>query len=351
MIEFTIIYLAIALLAFIKVLFKWDTGIKDVLISLLSAFITSILVGLRPLSAGYDTEVYVNYFNSLNNESIFTFNEVYSYNFPLDYLFKLWTFIISSLNLDAKGFIYITALVSIFLFLQALKKLFDDKYLLVFLIFFATPGFVMLFGNGIRQGLAIPFFLFAIKQFLDKRWNIMLLNIAITLLIHQTSGLILIVTFLAMRVLPKTVFKNRLITFLLFIFLQPLAFYLRRFVYLIYSTGYLTGETSSNYFFHYSFILFLFLYIFHYFVMKNNDIYVGKVFHIYIILTLIPSLFWYADVAYGRVIYLSYPFMSFFLINIDKKFKQKWVSFLLVLLMFAVGVYFYSSDSIISTLT
>jgi membrane-associated HD superfamily phosphohydrolase len=111
------------------------------------------------------------------------------------------------------------------------------------------------------------------------------------------------------------------------------------------------GDIGSAYFFHYSYIIFLFLLLVYSYSIKVKGEYMNKLFNFYIILTLIPSLIWYSSVAYGRIIYLSFPFMSFFLVILGDKFKEKWLEFLLVVVMLSVGIYFYSTSSMQATLT
>src|SRR5690606_23174640 len=111
---------------------------------------------------------YSTYYSAIGSD-FSDFKKIYSYGWESDYLYRAWNFLIANLGLSVKEFIWLTAFVSILLFLVSLRKLFPREYLLVFLFFYATPAFISLFGNAIRQGLATPFFLLSIYYFFRKK--------------------------------------------------------------------------------------------------------------------------------------------------------------------------------------
>lgn len=351
MINYIVIFIFISIVLVIQNPLQLNKGKRRVLFVIFPvAFISSLLVGLRPLNAGYDTFKYINYYRSVAHETYFTFFNKYSYNWETEYLYRIWSFSLSNLNVGEENFLLITAFVSIFLFLIALKKLFKEDYLLIFLFFYATPPFVALFGNAIRQGLSLPFFILAIAYFFENKKFKLLLSILCTLFIHNYTGVYLIIILVLYKFLSGFIEKKRIAIFFILLFLQPLGYFLTDYIYRLYPTKY-TEFIGAEYFFHYSFILFLLLYVIY--RIKNrltleND---KQLFSIYIIISGVSSLLWFNPIAYGRVLYLGFPFLALYINNLKYFYKSNWVVYLLILMMFGAGIYFFTSPSTQGTLT
>lgn len=347
--KFIFIYIIIALLIGIYRFIKNPT-LKCLLVILPISILSSSIVGLRPLNAGFDTEVYVSYFNSIQGETLLTFNNAYSYNFSTEYLYKLWNLFISKFTSDAQVFLFVTSFFSVLLSIYSFKKLFGANYLLVFLFLFTTPGFTMLYGNGIRQGLAFPFFILAVYYFLNKKHLMALIFILITPLFHLYSGVFSIFTFVLYVLLNKFIIKKPLVTFIFLVFLQPLSSLLQNAIYSIYPSVYL--EYGGNeYLFHYSFIIFLILFLLYNFKLKIKNPKIQNIFSIYTVMVATISIIWFAPTAYGRILYLSFPFMCFFILYLHSFIKEKITKPILIVLFLFIGIYFYNSNSVKRTMS
>ena len=314
------------------------------------AIIAATIVGLRPLDAGYDTAVYVSYFNLIGHENLLSINEVYAYNFQYDYLYKLWNFFLAKLGFDESSYLYITACVSILLFLVSLEKLFRRDSLLIFLLFYSTPAFVSLFGNAIRQGLSIPFFLFTLYHLLTGKRILMFVFFAITILLHNFTGIILLV-LVGIRVLLLPLMRNRkALLLVLLLLIQPAAYYLSSVLYTILPTEYLTF-VGGEYFFHYSFVLFLAIYAISFLTNLTLTSRDGQLLEIYISISFVTSLVWYHPDTFGRVVYLGFPFLCFFVSRYTRLYNIGWMKPAMILGMLFVGMYFFGQSSTSTTLS
>ena len=347
--NFIIVYIIIAA-TFLIHDFVRPNSKTPLLLLLFIAAISSTIVGLRPLSAGYDTITYVAYYESITSETFTEFKELYAYNFENDYLYRFWNFIINSFGADSQDFLYITAFVSIFLFLVAIQKVFKQNSLLIFLFFFSSPAFISLFGNAIRQGLAIPFYLFAIYYFFEKKKYQMIVSVLLALFFHNYTGIILILILIFLKLFYNLIVKYKYIVFILMLVIEPISYYLSGFIYSIYSVEYFTF-IGFDYLFHYSLLLFLYLYFIYCFRVKRISDDNRNKFATYTIITFITSFLWFNKDSFGRILYLGFPFLCYFLSNLAVLYKQKWILALIVVIMFFVGIYFFTSESAVETLS
>lgn len=351
MLNYIIIYIILSIVFFLEKPLKLDKGKQTYIFLILPiALISSTLVGLRPLNAGYDTVKYINYYRSLTNETFSTFLSEYSQGWETDYLYRIWSFALSALNLSEENFLYITAFVSIFFFLIALKKLFKKDYLLIFLFFYATPAFVSLFGNAIRQGLALPFFIFSIAYFFENKKFKLLLSVLCTLFIHNYTGGYLIIILVLYKIFSGYIEKNKITVFFILLCLQPLMYFLADNIYRLYPSKY-TEYIGPNYFFHYSFVVFLMLYVAYRLKNRLQPTKNKQLFTIYIIISGLSSVLWFNTVAFGRILFVGFPFLALYINNLKYFYKNSMVVYLLILIMLGVGIYFYTSPSIQETLT
>ncbi len=351
LISFIATYLYIAFNYFIERPLKLNKGGKNVVFIILpTVIISSLLVGLRPLTAGNDTIKYVTYYKSLQGSSWLNFWDVYSLSWETDYLYNIWNYLLSWLGVDVQAFIYITAVTSILLFLLALRKLVGKDYLLVFLFFMATPGFVAMFGNAIRQGLALPFFLFTLAYCYEKKWIKMILFALITLFLHNSTGVFLILGVLGLWLFRKPIKRRRVRVLFVVLLIEPIMYFFMGQINSLFPNRY-TIFSGTDYFFHYSFVLFIFLYVGFRFPNRIKRQRMAYLFAAYVVMTALTAIFWFNTIAYGRLIYLTFPFLALFLNNTKYFFKEKWMTYLIIFLMLGVGIYFYSAESVIETLS
>ncbi len=344
MINFVIIYIVLCGLYLIDKNIKSINIIGHVLIYIIASLIASSLVGFRPLDAGFDTEPYVLFYESLEGVSFNNLNSVYAYNFQTDYFYIYWNYFISKLGFNSSEFLYITAVISVFFVLIAFKKLFKSESLLVFIALYSTPGFVMFFGNAMRQGLALPVFILAIYCFLNRKYFLSGVLILITSLFHKYTGVILAITLFLSLFSFKLIENRKLLLLLVLILLQPIILLLQNIIFSIYPSVYLTMG-GYEYFYHYSYIVFLLLYIIYSFKLKINNQKIKNMFNIYTILSIITSSLWFNPTAFGRVLYLVYPFMLFFIIYMFSFIKERRLKYVLLIIFLFVGIYFFITDS------
>ncbi|UGU14374.1 EpsG family protein [Sinomicrobium kalidii] len=345
MLNFILIYIFIVGVFLLERPLKLHEGKRTLWFVILPvAIVSSTLVGLRPLTAGFDTIKYVTYYNFLQYDTFSTFMDVYSYNWKGDYIYRFWNFALSWLGVSPQHFLYITASVSIFLFILSLRKLVGKDYLLIFLFFYATPGFVQLFANAIRQGFSLAFFLFAIAYYYEQRKIKLFLSVAVTLFLHNSTGIVLIMCLLMISLFSKLIKKHNKFVFVFLLLLQPLMYFFVDLINRFYPSVYTLYE-SSEYFFHYSFITFLFLYIFYKIRFKLRSKKGEFLFTTYIIITILTSLFWFNPTTFGRIVYLSFPFLALYINNLKYLYEQHWIALLLIVIMFGIGVYFFNTEA------
>ena len=132
MVAFTITYITVTFMVF----YNKGSEKKSLLFSsLVVSFIAALIVGLRSLDAGFDTIVYVEYFESLYSVSFFDLFTHYAFNFSTDYLFCFWSYLLAFFQVDASLFLLITAWASVLLFILSLNSCFKNAYWFVFLLF------------------------------------------------------------------------------------------------------------------------------------------------------------------------------------------------------------------------
>lgn len=344
MTTFIIIFIALSVLYLIDKNLYPENKIGHVFIYIIASIIASYLVGIRPLDAGFDTETYVAFYESFEGISFNSLFSIFAYNFQTDYLYLIWNYFISKLGLSSTEFIYITAVVSVFLLLLASNKIFRSENLFVFLGLYSTPGFVMLFGNAMRQGMALPVFILAIHYFLNRKYLFSSILVIVTSLFHTSTGLILAFTLFLSFFSFKIIEHHKILIFIGLLFLQPIMLLFQKFIFSIYPSVYLTIG-GFEYFYHYSYITFILLYIILNFKLQIKNQKMRNLFSLYTILSIIISSLWFNPTTYGRVLYLAYPFMLFFIIYMFSFIKERRLKYMLLIVFLLAGIYFFMTDS------
>lgn len=344
MTTFIIIFIVLSVLYLVDKNLNPKNKIGHIFIYIMASIVASYLVGNRHLDAGFDTKIYVAFYESIEGISFKSIFSIFAYNFQSDYLFVIWNYLISKLGLSSSGFIYITAVASVFFFLLASNKLFSSENLLVFLGLYSTPGFIMLFGNAMRQGMALPVFILAIHYFLNRKYLFSGILVIVTSLFHTYTGLILAFTLFLSFFTFRIIEHRKLLIFIGLLFLQPIILLFQKLIYSVYPSVYLTIG-SFEYFYHYAYIIFLLLYIILNFKLQIKNQKIRNLFSLYTILSIIISSFWFNQIAYGRVLYLAYPFMLFFTIYMFSFIKERRLKYMLLIVFLLAGIYFFMTDS------
>lgn len=174
--------LFIVILLFVN---RLSDGKYDKIYTYLLTAVLSVVCGFRNFDSGYDTESYIYLFENLNSyEDIL--NGYMSWKG--DYFFTFLTFLSKMLSPNPRFFLVVVSFVSLLLITKGLKKLFEsnkDKFLLICL-FYCTPMVFLLFGNVIRQGLAVSLFIFGLSYYNTNR-KIFYLFLLLAFLSHKSA--------------------------------------------------------------------------------------------------------------------------------------------------------------------
>lgn len=174
----------------------------NAVIALITITLAAVVVGTRPLDAGFDTKGYVAAYNLLDKnlfQSLLLIREYFGV--AIEPFFWGYAWLLSKSGLSDEAFLFVTAFLSIFLTYLAYRKLDCNYHYLSFIGVIFSGSFINLYGNAIRQGLAIPFFLMAFYHFQRGNHGKVFLLAVITFLCHQFTGM-LIVLFYAIQFVP-----------------------------------------------------------------------------------------------------------------------------------------------------
>ena len=178
----------------------------NAVITFISIVLASLLVGTRPLDAGYDTKGYVEAYNLLDTnifQSLLVIKQYFGVS--IEPIFWGYAWLVSKLGASDTVFIFVTAFISILLTGIMYRKMDDRYYYLSFIGVLFSGSFINLYGNAIRQGLAIPFFLLAFYHYLNGNNRKVLLYLIITFFIHQYTGMLMVIFFLV-RLVPFRIY-------------------------------------------------------------------------------------------------------------------------------------------------
>lgn len=155
-------------------------------------FLVTLYLGLRPVSDWFgDMYIYNIEFQKYVNGAPFDAKK--------DLAFEVMKFYFAK-YLNAKTFFFTCAFLYVYLLYDAAKKMFQDYWFYGFMMFIVAFTFWAYGSNGIRNGLATSFFLYAISR--DKKLATIVLLI-ITFLIHK--GLMIpIIAFIIARYYTNT---------------------------------------------------------------------------------------------------------------------------------------------------
>lgn len=174
--------LLIIILVFLNQL---SEGKLDKTLTWVLIIVFSLICGFRNFNSGYDTEGYINLFDNLNSLQDIFFGYM---SWKGDYFFTLITLVLKKIGANGRYFLLILSFISVSILIKGLKKLFEgnkDSFLLISLFYSTTIPF-LLFGNVIRQGLAISLFLYGLSQYHANRKSYYLFLI-LSILSHKSA--------------------------------------------------------------------------------------------------------------------------------------------------------------------
>ena len=146
---YTIVFLIISCIYTLKNLFSRKK--KYILVTL----ILFSLIAFRDISVGTDTENYINIFNSMSeNPILIIINNIFNVQIVFsEILFGVYVFLLKLLQIKARGFIILSAAISIFIIMKFYYEHSRDDFITIFT--FITIGSYIFFFSAIRQGIAI----------------------------------------------------------------------------------------------------------------------------------------------------------------------------------------------------
>ncbi|NLR61866.1 EpsG family protein [Chitinophaga polysaccharea] len=316
-------------------------------IGFITILLAAVVVGTRPLDAGFDTKGYIEAYNSLDKSLLESFLIVKHYfGVSIEPLFWGYAWGLSKIGVSPSGFLFITAFISILLTSWAYRKVDPDYYYLSFLGVIFSGSFINLYGNAIRQGLAIPFFLMAFFHFLHGENRKVILYGIITFLLHQYTG-ILVMLFYLIRFVP---FRFYIGIWLGCFFL---AFVIKSGI-LSSIPGFSTYAKGSSfaYLVHPTFLEFPIYYFFLIHFKLLNDNYLRKLFEFIAVVFLLQTLFIFNIYSYNRVGMLRFLLEPIIYTRIIFQLKPvKASKQVLLLIFFLYGLSIYLSEAVQTTLS
>lgn len=169
----------------------------------------SFIVGNRDINAGFDTSKYVSGFQLTEGENLLDIPTIIKEKLGIGNEPLFWGVVwsISLLTNDPNKFLLLLAVISSVTLIFSLRVVNSQYCVVIFLLIAVSGTFINLFGNAVRQGLAIPFGILAIYYFLvlkDKKYG-MLFSV-LTFGFHYSSGVILMMALLVAKVRIKILY-------------------------------------------------------------------------------------------------------------------------------------------------
>jgi len=172
-----------------------------VLVALAAGY--AVLIGLRDPLAGTDTANYVAYMEGLRDTA---FTSVPArFVFAPSYFFWYLAWIAAQLNATPQAYVFLVSVVSLAILARGLWLMAagdDRETLLMWVILFASISAYLLYGNVLRQALAVSVTAVALGHFMHGRtWKAFLIAL-LGILCHRSMMIIaLLVPLAALRVL------------------------------------------------------------------------------------------------------------------------------------------------------
>lgn len=335
---FYIVMLFIILLSFLKLQIKGYTiySNRKEYISFILLVAVTLYMGLRPISFMFgDMGIYNNYFENFANGGEITNKK--------DYLWQLFLKFSSSI-MSAKTFFFICAILYVVPLYSACKKWFGNNMYIPFLMFVASFSFWAYGTNGIRNGIATSFTVYALAYNKNKYFKYFILALAYS---FHASIIIPISAYVLTLFYSNS--KHYLIGWFIAIFLSLAlgGFWENLFVSFGFGGGRLTHLTGERYEdiittgFRWDFLIYSTSAIFtgYYFIYKKkfkDPIYI-QLFNIYVT----ANAFWILIIRSGfsnRIAYLSWFLMA--AVIFYPFFKQQFFKQQQRVLAFTVLIYY-----------
>lgn len=202
---YLIILVGLLLLQFIKVEAKKDRYLY------IAACLTLYLFAILRGNGDGDYFTYREY-----STYIQTFSDLFNNDFPMEFGFRLLSFIKNKLGLNSQWIIVFMNTLSLFIIFYCMKKVSKDKYLSLLLF---IPYYLTLDMHASRIAIAVAIGLYSMLCLINKKNILFFLLVFISSLFHK-SALILLIIYLISKIKLKTIFTCSMILILLSVFVN-----------------------------------------------------------------------------------------------------------------------------------
>ncbi|WP_434341259.1 EpsG family protein [Motilimonas cestriensis] len=186
-----------------------------VFVLLFFLFVATLIVGVRPLDAGFDTHHYVYGFNLVKDTgTFFNVSTIIKEQVGIgsEYFFWLVGFFVSFFGGDANSFLWFSAFFSLCILYCGLRKIFPETALLYLFAFVVCGTFYNTFGNAMRQAYVLSLLPFLIYyRFLVPNFFFSIFTIFVMFFFHKGGGVIC----LAFYIVSFIGYRNLLILYIL----------------------------------------------------------------------------------------------------------------------------------------
>ncbi len=156
---------------------------------LIYIILMTFFISLRDLT-GSDTIIYIEYFHYYDD-----FSSVYDsyFSWKGDYFFFFLGWFIKLFTSSEFIYIFVLDFIGIFLLafgfyrLSKLSFLNNNLFFIIMFFVFSTSSFIFLYGNVIRQGIAISLIIVSLSYFLDKRKFLGIIYFLLAIFTHKSS--------------------------------------------------------------------------------------------------------------------------------------------------------------------
>lgn len=138
-----------------------------------------LLLGLRSKYVGTDTITYINMFTQGK------------FDVEIEYGFKQWVLFLKYLNDSEAFFIFITSCLQLIPLFHFLRK--NSQRISFSLLILLGSNIFFFYLSGLRQAVALTFFLFTVKALIDKRYLEFMFFSIIAGLFHSTAFMFILV--------------------------------------------------------------------------------------------------------------------------------------------------------------
>lgn len=166
--------------------------------------VLAVFAGVRSTDVGSDSRNYTNSFVYNLNVYNFEFHE------DIEFGYQLFEYVLLNFTHNYFWLFFITALLVIYCYLYIIK-IYSVNYTMSIFLFF-TLGTYTFFFNGLRQGMAMAIFVFAVPYILERR-PLAYIGICFLASLFHVSALFMIPFYFIMSLKIKPIYKV-LVTFI-----------------------------------------------------------------------------------------------------------------------------------------